>query len=244
LAASSVMLPETFRIWKAAGLRHVLVEGGSQAEAGPVVDQISPVSLENASENASGNAPGPSPEVSAEASASPSVPASPATTSVSSDEVSSPAITEAWPYPWDGFRERLTRPSHSIWTYLTLGADMGGTPDPERRKVLTQVMAELGWPKGSIAFWPLAVLEEGYLCENTALFRQGTEYAQASYVVCFGEEAFRLLCPEQAFIPGKHDCSALPATRCLLALPGLEALSLGGADWVEALSLLQSISPA
>ncbi len=219
------MLSETFRIWKAAGLRHILVEGWDQAEAGPVADQTS-----------SDVSPMASPEISREAS--------PENTPQVSTEASSPTSPEVWPHPWDRFRERLARPSHSIWTYLTLGADMGGNPDPERRKVLTQVMAELTWPKGSIAFWPLAVLEEGYLCENTALFRQGTEYAEANHVVCFGEEAFRLLCPDYVFVPGKHDCPALPSIGSLLALPGLDALSPGEAGWREALSLLQSISPA
>ena len=228
------MLPETFRIWNAAGLRHILVEGSGQAESGPVQDEISPQPSSEASPLVSPEvSPENTPEVSPEASSPASVP------------TFSPISSEVWPHPWDRFRdERLTRPSHSIWTYLTLGADMGGNPDPERRRVLKQIIPALAWPEGSIAFWPLAVLEEGYLCENTALFRQGTEYAHASHVVCFGEEAFRLLCPDRTFVPGKHDCPALPSIRSLLALPGLDALSPGESGWREALSLLQSISPA
>ena len=216
------MLPETFRIWKTAGLRHILVEGGGRAQPSPVAEQVSPQ---------------PSFPVSSHISREASSPAA----SLASSQTS----PVAWPPPWDRFRERLNRSSHSIWTYLALGEDMGGNPDPERRGVLTKIMAELGWPKGSIAFWPLAVLEEGRLCENTALFRQGVEYAEADHVVCFGEKTFRLLCPDGVFAPGEHHCPALPSIRSLLALPGLDTLSpdqLHG--WCEALSLLRIISPA
>lgn len=69
----------------------------------------------------------------------------------------SPEPPENWPAVWRARLEQ-TQKGKIAWAYWRLGDDLcGATDDPEkaaRRQLLAKLIKELGFPKGSHAFWP------------------------------------------------------------------------------------------
>ena len=102
-----------------------------------------------------------------------------------------------WDRVWEKYRPKLARRGKTMWTYWDLGYDLGGRPDPGRRKLLKALMDALGWPKGSIAFWPVAYLEDEDLFPNPDLFWRGVREARSRVVICLGKRAFRTLFPQK-----------------------------------------------
>lgn len=92
---------------------------------------------------------------------------------------------------------RFTKPgARVVMTYMELGLDLGGQSDPRRRSVLKNLQAHLKWPPGTINFWPVAALANGALQPDTAMFWRGWELWRAPHVVCFGDEALKVILPD------------------------------------------------
>ncbi|MGE4194119.1 MAG: hypothetical protein AB7E51_12075 [Pseudodesulfovibrio sp.] len=101
-----------------------------------------------------------------------------------------------FPEPWNSFL-RFTKPdARVVMTYMELGLDLGGQSDPRRRAVLKNLQAHLKWPPGTINFWPVAALVNGALQPDTALFWRGWELWHTPHVICFGDEALRVILPD------------------------------------------------
>lgn len=74
---------------------------------------------------------------------------------VSSAAISPPSV----PADWLALRARKTPPHpRLVWTYPELAEDMSGRGSAERSRLWQRLIADLGLPRGSNAFWPLAPL--------------------------------------------------------------------------------------
>ena len=79
---------------------------------------------------------------------------------------------------------------------MELGLDLGGQSDPRRSSVLKNLQAHLKWPAGTINFWPVAALAGGALQPDTRMFWRGWELWRTPRIVCFGDEALKVILPE------------------------------------------------
>ena len=101
-----------------------------------------------------------------------------------------------FPAPWSNFL-RFTKPgARVVMTYMELGLDLGGQSDKRRSAVLKNLQAHLRWPPGTINFWPVAALVNGTLQPDTSLFWRGWQLWRTPHIVCFGDEALRVILPE------------------------------------------------
>ena len=131
-----------------------------------------------------------------------------------------------WDHIWESYEPALARQGKTLWTYWDLGYDLGGRPNPQRRKLLKTVMDQLNWPKGSIAFWPMAYLWGDELLPNPDFFWRGVRKAGARGVVCLGRRAFGALFPDKDF-PGQ---TFTHNNVRVLALPGPAELAANSSD--------------
>lgn len=111
---------------------------------------------------------------------------------------------DQWPMPW---QERLKATLASakgapvLWTYWALGEDLGGSPNVERRDILRRILGELAMPRGTHAFWPLALpsreTKEGAfeLEANVPIFLAGIELLAPRVCVVMGSKALRTILP-------------------------------------------------
>lgn len=84
-----------------------------------------------------------------------------------------------------------------VWTYWQLSGDLEAQPDPQRSQLFRTILTKLGWPRGSVAFWPLSAHDlEGY-SPRLDLFWSGVYALKAQFVVVFGHLAFQALFPDQ-----------------------------------------------
>jgi len=145
-----------------------------------------------------------------------------------------------WDRVWEKYEPVLARQGKTMWTYWDLGYDLGGRPDPRRRKLLKTVMDQLNWPKGSIAFWPMAYLQGDELLPNPDFFWRGVRKAGARGVVCLGGRAFGELFPDKDF-------SRQTFTRNnvrVLALPGPTEIATDSSDSMKkVLDALRKFNP-
>jgi hypothetical protein len=111
----------------------------------------------------------------------------------------------------------------TVWTYYELGLDLGGKPNDERRNLFRRIIEHIRWPAQSIAFWPLAFVDEGKLVPDRAFFQHGLEAIGAGVIFCFGKEAQHILLPDEPFQVGQSSFLG----RKVVILPGPEAM-LGG----------------
>jgi hypothetical protein len=102
-----------------------------------------------------------------------------------------------WPAAW---RERLkkTRFAPVIWTYWELGLDLCGTPDPQRRELLQELLRDLAHPSGTHSFWPPALPAqdgsgEHELEANAPVFWEGVRLLRSRAVMIMGTQALRVL---------------------------------------------------
>ena len=102
---------------------------------------------------------------------------------------------EHWPPLW---RERLraTGKAPVLWTYLELGEDFYGTPNPQRRDLFTRLLRDLGHRSGTHSFWPCALPAQPIgggqtvLAPDAGLFWSGVRELGARVLLVFGEAAF------------------------------------------------------
>nr|WP_321259961.1 hypothetical protein [uncultured Pseudodesulfovibrio sp.] len=129
---------------------------------------------------------------------------SPDPTAVTTPVQSSPVLQSAPTHdapplsePWSGFLRFAKSPAPKvIMTYMELGLDLGGQPDSRRSSALKNIQAHLKWPTGTMNFWPVAALSGGTLQPSTQMFWQGWEQWRAPNIVCFGEEALKVVLPD------------------------------------------------
>jgi hypothetical protein len=188
-------LPESLRALHGCGLRFVLRPPLGAEAASPDRLPAEPADAPQPSAAAPDLSPAPA------ASDAASRRASRTWTSRSIVHQDDPAET-AWPAPWDLYLARAAAPSRTVWTYLELGrdmlagtagaTDMGAGPEVQaRRGLFRNIIQNMAWPKGSVAFWPLAA--EGD--PEPELFWRGVDHLQAEAVVVFGRGGLAALCP-------------------------------------------------
>lgn len=163
----------------------------------PSVTAAGPAASRNLARSASGEAVSP-------ARSAPNSVASPAASgSVTAPQTIAPPAAvldlapNLWPAPW---QERLkkTAPAAVLWTYWTLGEDLCGRPNPERRALLKRLLADLAHPAGTHSFWPPALPNAtdpaaGELQANADVFWSGVQTLKARALVVMGSPAIKAL---------------------------------------------------
>ena len=105
---------------------------------------------------------------------------------------------EAWPAAWKTLRERRPPPPRPLvcWTYGGLGADLAGTPDPQRRDLVARMIKGLNHPVGTHVFWPFELPGEDTPREGTAreehapsLFWSGEALLRTRALLIMGSDA-------------------------------------------------------
>ncbi|MFO7802241.1 MAG: hypothetical protein R6V55_08115 [Desulfovermiculus sp.] len=117
----------------------------------------------------------------------------PADKSAESKPVPQPGESSPFPTPWADLWVKLHPPYAMVWTYWQLAEDLGGSPDAQRRQLFRTILSKLGWPRGSVAFWPLSAYDGHDHHLRLDLFWSGVQAIQAQIVVVFGTPAFQAL---------------------------------------------------
>jgi hypothetical protein len=134
-------------------------------------------------------------------------------------------------------------PAYTLWTYWELGGDiLEGFPHRENRKALwIRIIKALGWPKGSIAFAPMSIVDQGKkdLCPSLDIFSRYLDRIDPVYILCFGLPAARTLFPES----GAENEKIYRGKRVFL-LPEPHVLAANDVQAKkEAWAVLQRLSP-
>ncbi|MEZ7198656.1 hypothetical protein [Pseudodesulfovibrio karagichevae] len=216
----------SLRPWVESGLEFVYAPGGLTAVAQPEPVQERP-SNQAAAYDARPDRP--APQQPRQPQAQPGRPqAQPAATQRQAAEPSparAPGQAPNFLAPWSSFL-RFTKPdARVVMTYMELGLDLGGQSDPRRRAVLKNLQAHLKWPPGTINFWPVSALVNGALQPDTSMFWRGWELWHTPHVVCFGDEALKVILPDADLQPVTHLLENVivhklpPITRLIDMLP-------------------------
>jgi hypothetical protein len=88
--------------------------------------------------------------------------------------------------PWVGFLRLAPSSPKLVWTYLELGQDLAGRADQRRSECWRKLIARLGWPRGTVAFWPYALYREGTHRPDRDAFLAGLKRLDPSGLVVFG----------------------------------------------------------
>ncbi len=101
---------------------------------------------------------------------------------------------EHWPSPWQELIPK-TIAAPVVWTYFTLGDDLTGKANPERRDFLRKLLTDLGHPKGTHTFWPaaLATNENTEPTPHAQAFWSGVNMLKSRAVVAMGQAATKAL---------------------------------------------------
>ena len=142
-----------------------------------------------------------------------------------------PEQTSLWLEPWGSLFKSVRRPARTVWTYMELGLDLSGNPDPVRRETLLKLTSALAWPKGSITYWPLAVPKDGNLAPDKNLFHKGAMAIRARLIVCFGRNAAEIIEVQESSFPK------------ILVLPELQELHVDQKNFEQALTMLRQTLP-
>lgn len=127
-----------------------------------------------------------------------------------------------WPQAWQDLLARTPVHFPLLWTYWALGEDLGGSPNAERRDLLKQLLGLLAMPRGSHAFWPIALPNEaGQLIENTPIFLAGIEYLCPRICIVMGSKVLRCILPQQKIGPFQQ---IRYGTQRLIVLPDMDML--------------------
>ncbi len=125
-----------------------------------------------------------------------------------------------WPEPWPMYWQRVVSPSTTVWTYWLLANDLGPDPNPVHKQFFQQIIQGLGWPRGSITFWPLTVPQGKDLVVEVDRFLSGVSLIQATTIISFGSELQELL----PLCPGPHERVFLLEDLTVVLLPDLSSL--------------------
>lgn len=143
---------------------------------------------------------------------------------------------QQWPAPWRDLLARTPQPAPVLWTYWALGMDLSGCADAARRDTLRRILGALQQPKGSNAFWPVAMPDAAASSSSapesapdgppdatpdTALFLAGLERIAPRLVVVMGSKALRAFAPDLRARPYQQ----IPwRGRLLIVLPDMDNL--------------------
>jgi len=158
---------------------------------------------------------------------------------VASGPAASIVPPERWPAAWRELFTKTPQPAPVLWTYWALGLDLSGCADAARRDTLRRILGALQQPKGSNAFWPVAMPDaEASLprdvgsspnalpvapdvVADTALFLAGLERIAPRLVVVMGSKALRAFAPDLRARPYQQ----IPwRGRLLIVLPDMDNL--------------------
>lgn len=160
---------------------------------------------------------------------------------VASGPVASQLPPEQWPGPWRTLLGKTPQPAPVLWTYWALGLDLSGCADAARRDTLRRILGALQQPRGSNAFWPVAMPvampEAGGEAASSpgndaassapepvcdpALFMAGVDRVAPRLVVVMGSKALRAFAPELRARPYQQ----IPwRGRLLIVLPDMDNL--------------------
>jgi len=208
--SSRLKTAEKYRPWVDAGLEYVLAPGHAeqvvqQAAVQAPVQQQAPMQQQPAAQRPTQPSQQGAPPVQPvrqqhqAAGQSPQQPSRQAQSQPPSVSTAPPVgQSVSFQPPWSDFlaRVKATAPS-VVCTYMELGLDLGGQPDARRGDVLRNTLTHhLKWPAGTAAFWPMAALINGALQPDPTMFWKGWDLWKSPYIVCFGEEALRVIHPE------------------------------------------------
>jgi len=231
---------ESLRPWLESGLEFVYAPGGLSAEAQPdfvqgqVSEQAAPI--EPRTSRFTPTQPQ-QPQASRAGATAPSL--GQQTLNRPQGAAHSAAVSPVqappdFPAPWSSFL-RFTKPdARVVMTYMELGLDLGGQSDPRRRSVLKNLQAHLKWPSGTINFWPVAALVNGALQPDTSMFWRGWELWHTPHVVCFGDEALKVILPDADEQAVTHLLESVivhklpPLTQLIDLLPHEQQLAVDG----------------
>lgn len=127
-----------------------------------------------------------------------------------------------FPEPWHSLWPRISKPCPTVWTYGALTDDLNDQDcSPQRRQLFKNILKSLGWPRGSVAFWPFAIRSGSQLQPFPDVFWQGLAEMAPRYLLCFGEAALEALCPQRPetgarFMLGQTTVIPLPEPDQLL----------------------------
>ncbi len=110
-----------------------------------------------------------------------------------------------WPLPWQELLQK-TPAASVVWTYFSLGDDLSGNPNAERRNFMRKLLTDLGHPRGTHSFWP-AALPDNNIDQNIAsaqIFWSGVQLIKARAVVAMGQAATKAIGLEQSLRPFMH----------------------------------------
>ena len=125
----------------------------------------------------------------------------------------------AYPLPWSKLWASMSPPYAMIWTYWHMALDLGFSPSAQRRSLFNTILARLGWPRGTVGFWPLAAGAENELTPYPDIFWSGVQALQAQIVVVFGRQAFSSLFPKS---PAAFGFTSTPEGLQIVHVPAPE----------------------
>ncbi len=134
---------------------------------------------------------------------------------------------------------KVCTPCFSVWTYWELGEDLLLTPSQKRRTCLAALMRQLGWPKGSITFWPVAIPTENSVSPFVSLFWQTLAQIQPKLIVVFGRQAYSCLAPQKPY--KLFHCEG--TAPMLVPVPDLAGLDVGNELSKQTIDTLQHFRP-
>lgn len=204
--ASKLNIPETLRPWHSMGLEFLLSSGPVVAQ--PV--QGAPPGAWQGSASPQGTRPAQQPGSpqsanaqnipprAAPAQSSSHTPTNTARNAAPGELRQPPAPNSApLPAPWDRFASMASSGSPRVLlTYPELGFDLTGQADKARGQLMRTLLSYLKWPKGTAAFWPCALPEDGVLQPQYDMFWRGVHHFGCQHVVCFGMQAMRTVVPD------------------------------------------------
>ena len=257
MAASTVVISEQIRPWHNAGLRFLFDEDGSIAQAMtdaqvsanasvPVTSSssVTPVTQQEQVQSEKRTSPQPqqhSQQTNIQQAAASSgqkqrqsqqrtasVPPRTAPSLVIHPTTKQP---EEWPQQWQAYWSKVSIPSPVVWTYWSLGDDLSGHADPQRREVLKKLIGSLKLPRGTSSFWPVSASGQNAneLEAAPEIFLAGLRRLRPRYSVVFGSKALKSFMPESTLRPYLftqflgHRLIALPDVDYLVKSPNMLA---------------------
>ena len=103
-----------------------------------------------------------------------------------------------FPEPWSRIYNSRSCRCTSVWTYWQLPIDLGPQASVERKRLFQNIVSALNWPQEHLVFWPLSAIKSEGLLPRTDLFLQGILLMKPLYILCFGDQAFASLFPENS----------------------------------------------
>ncbi len=112
---------------------------------------------------------------------------------------------EYWPSPWQVLLQK-TPPAPVIWTYFSLGDDLSGNPNADRRDFMRKLLTDLGHRKGTHSFWPIALPDQNteQSVAHAQAFWSGVQILKAKAVIAMGQAATKAMGLEQNIRPFMH----------------------------------------